>query len=167
MRNRFFIIDKHGNETGFYDKSHLFQPMNEHLFFKAGTKTIKFKLGEFLASPSICYDLRFPEMYRKLALEGVNLFLVSAEWPKPRCETFLTLAKARAIENQAFLVISNRIGIDNKNIEYCGLSSIIYPDGKIIFANNGNVIDKLNLEHIFKAKAFIKPIDERVQNIDF
>jgi predicted amidohydrolase len=169
MSNRFFAIDKNGIELPFYDKVHLFTPMKENIYLNSGKNINIFNISEFTASATICYDLRFPEQYRKLALMGVNLFLVSAEWPKPRCETLLTLAKARAIENQAFLVLSNRIGKDKNGVEYCGSSTIIYPDGTAIFSENENgiIINNINMNDIIKAKKFINPLLERVSGVDF
>jgi len=81
----------------------------------------------------------------------------------------LTLAKARAIENQAFLVLSNRIGKDKNGVEYCGSSTIIYPDGTAIFSENENgiIINNINMNDIIKAKKFINPLLERVSGVDF
>jgi omega-amidase len=83
---------------------------------------------------SICYDLRFPEMYRKLAVEqNVGAFVVSSAWPFPRLEHFRTLAMARAIENQSYVVASNRVGKDD-DLWFCGSSAIIDPRGVVIAA---------------------------------
>jgi predicted amidohydrolase len=81
---------------------------------------------------SVCYDLRFPEVYRKLAVENdVNAFVISSAWPFPRVEHFRTLAMARAIENQSYVIVANRVGTDN-GVSFCGSSAIIDPYGVII-----------------------------------
>jgi predicted amidohydrolase len=166
--NRFLLIQG-GEIVAQYDKSHLFTPMREDKFLQGGKELVTFEFNGFKIAPTICYDLRFPEMYRKLALDGVNIFLVSAEWPKPRCETLMTLAKARAIENQAFLILSNRTGVDSSGVEFCGTSSVIYPDGRVDDVKSGaDFIDAiLDIADIQKAKKFIQPLEERIEGIDF
>jgi len=71
-------------------------------------------------------------MYRKSALEGAELFLVSSEWPHPHCEILRLLAHARAAENQAYLLVSNRLGLAKGGTIFCGGSMIVGPDGSII-----------------------------------
>lgn len=167
--NRFFLIDRAGEVISKYDKTHLFKPMKEDMFLKRGEELSFTNIGKFVVAPTICYDLRFPEMYRRLALNGVNLFLVVAEWPEPRCDTLITLAKARAIENQAFLILSNRVGKDLSGVEYCGKSSIIYPDGTLVEVEDGQEFIEIDIDlsEVEKSKKFISPLKERVENIDF
>lgn len=166
--NRFFLIDKFGETYLTYDKSHLFKPMKEDVFLQRGKNLSFGKLDDFVVAPTICYDLRFPEMYRQLALKGVNLFFVVAEWPKPRCDTLITLAKARAIENQAFLILSNRVGEDLNGVEYCGKSSIIYPDGTLVQVEDGEEFIEvdINIHDVERVKKFISPLEERIEGID-
>jgi predicted amidohydrolase len=83
---------------------------------------------------SICYDLRFPEMYRKLTTEQkVDALVVSSAWPFPRDEHFRILAVGRAIENQTYVIASNRVGKDD-DLWFCGNSTIIDPRGVVIAA---------------------------------
>jgi predicted amidohydrolase len=83
---------------------------------------------------TICYDLRFPEVYRVLACEdGVNVFIISSAWPFPRVEHQRVLATARAIENQSYVVLSNRVGNDD-GVSFCGSSAIIDAYGVAIAA---------------------------------
>jgi predicted amidohydrolase len=83
---------------------------------------------------SICYDLRFPEVYRRLALEeNSNVFIISSAWPFPRLEHLRVLATARAIENQTYVVLANRVGKDDR-ATFCGTSAIIDPYGVVISA---------------------------------
>jgi predicted amidohydrolase len=78
-----------------------------------------------------CYDLRFPELARKLSLRGVQMIIVSAQWPEARKEHWETLIKARAIENQLFMVCSNRTGMEN-DLQFPGMSMVVNPIGNIL-----------------------------------
>src|SRR5206468_2861789 len=106
------FIDSHGNIPAKYRKTHLYAvaPVEEQTCFAPGDTFASFALGDLRFGFSICYDLRFPEMYRKLATEqNVGAFVVSSAWPFPRDEHFRVLAQARAIENQSYVIASNRI----------------------------------------------------------
>src|SRR6266513_2999649 len=109
------FIDSNGNIPAKYRKTHLYAvaPVEEQTCFALGDTFATFALGGLHFGFSICYDLRFPEMYRKLATERkFDAFIVSSAWPVPRVEHFRTLAMARAIENQSYVVASNRVGKD-------------------------------------------------------
>ncbi len=130
------VIDRSGEIIGKYRKTHLFAPapVAEHLCFKPGECLEHFELGSFSIGLSICYDLRFPEVYRGLATaHKTTVFAISSAWPFPRLEHFRTLCLARAIENQSYLAVANRVGADN-GVTFCGSSAIIDPSGKIIAA---------------------------------
>src|SRR5207253_4271699 len=89
-------------------------------------------IGNFTFGLTICYDLRFPEVCRVLAIEHVaNVFINSSAWPFPRVEHLRILALARAIENQSYLILANRVGTDD-GVTFCGTSAIIDPYGVII-----------------------------------
>ena len=130
------LIDSRGDIAGKYRKTHLYAvaPVEEQTCFAPGDCFASFELGSLRFGFSICYDLRFPEMYRKLATEqGAGAFILSSAWPFPRVEHFRTLAMARAIENQSYVVASNRVGKDD-DLWFCGSSSIIDPRGVVIAA---------------------------------
>src|SRR5947207_7475223 len=130
------FVDSQGNIAAKYRKTHLYAvaPVEEQTCFAPGDSFVGFDLGGLLFGFSICYDLRFPEMYRKLAVEQkVGAFVVSSAWPFPRLEHFRTLAMARAIENQSYVVASNRVGKDD-DLWFCGSSAIIDPRGVVIAA---------------------------------
>lgn len=114
-----------------YRKTHLFRLMDEHQYLKAGNQLINTPLGPFQAGLSICYDLRFPELYRAYALHGVNLFLICAEWPASRLDHWQGLLRARAIENQAFVAAVNTVGPSGL-ASYGGCSLVISPWGEIL-----------------------------------
>jgi predicted amidohydrolase len=130
------VIDAEGRLAAAYRKTHLFvpPPIEEHKCFSPGAEFTDFDADDLRFGLSICYDLRFPEFYRKLAVEnGVNAFIISSAWPFPRVEHFRTLAVARAIENQSYVVASNRVGTDD-GITFCGSSAIIDPYGVTVAA---------------------------------
>jgi len=128
------FIDRKGEIAGSYRKTHLFTgvPIGEDTCFTAGKTLLSFPFGDFRLGLSICYDLRFPEVFRKLALEEkANVFVLSSAWPFPRVEHFRVLAIARAIENQSYMIVSNRVGTD-EGVTTCGSSAIIDPYGVIV-----------------------------------
>jgi omega-amidase len=130
------LIDSHGNIPAKYRKTHLYAvaPVEEQTCFAPGNSFASFELGGLHFGFSICYDLRFPEMYRKLVTEhDVDAFVISLAWPFPRIEHFRTLAMARAIENQSYVVASNRVGKDD-DLWFCGSSAIIDPRGVVVAA---------------------------------
>jgi predicted amidohydrolase len=128
------FIDAEGKIVGSYRKTHLFTapPIGEDSCFSAGSELMSFPFGGFRLGLSICYDLRFPEVFRTLAIEEqANVFVLSSAWPFPRVEHFRVLATARAIENQSYVVVSNRVGTDD-GVKCCGSSAIIDPYGVVI-----------------------------------
>ena len=127
-------IDATGEIKAKYRKSHLFgaAPIEEHKCFSPGGELVCVPLDEFRAGLSICYDLRFPEVYRRLACrDDVNAFFTSSAWPFPRVEHFRILAQARAIENQSYVLAANRVGTD-AGVTFCGNSAVIDPYGVTI-----------------------------------
>lgn len=130
------FINPEGEIVAKYRKTHLFvkPPNDESSCYTAGDKFVSVAAAGFKFGLSICYDLRFPEVSRALALDhGANVLLVSSAWPTPRAPHLRALAIARAIENQSYLVLSNRTGID-AGVTCCGLSAIIAPSGELIAA---------------------------------
>jgi omega-amidase len=128
------FIDPRREIAARYRKTHLFvlPPNDESACYAAGDKFVSVSAAGFNFGLSICYDLRFPEVCRSLALEqGVNVFLISSAWPTPRAQHLRALAIARAIENQSYLVLANRTGID-AGVTCCGLSAIIDPTGVLV-----------------------------------
>ncbi len=120
-----------GDILGQYSKIHLFQLMDEHHYLTAGESltVIEWPWGKM--GLTICYDLRFPEQFRAYALVGANLIVVPAEWPQPRLAHWRTLLRARAIENQLYIVACNRVGT-SKETTFFGHSTIIDPWGETV-----------------------------------
>jgi len=134
------FIDPSGEIIASYRKTHLFvlAPNDESSCYTPGDKFVSVASGGFNFGLSICYDLRFPEVSRALALEhGANVFLVSSAWPLPRVEHLRALAVARAIENQCYLVLANRTGVD-AGVTCCGMSAIIDPSGVLLASASGD-----------------------------
>ncbi|MEO0144205.1 MAG: carbon-nitrogen family hydrolase [candidate division WOR-3 bacterium] len=129
--NRSFLFDRNGNIVGYYSKMKLFKGLNEHLIFKAGDKLGIFDTEFGRIGVMICYDLRFPEIARKLTFDGVKIIFVPSQWPISRIEHFKVLLRARAIENQLFVIGINRYGLENENF-FGGNSLVISPKGEII-----------------------------------
>ena len=132
--NSQIFIDADGQVIGSYRKTHLFTAalVGEDTCFTPGNELKSFPFAGLRLGLTICYDLRFPELYRALAIEKeANVFILSAAWPFPRLEHFRTLAAARAIENQSYVIASNRVGTDD-GITCCGSSVIIDPYGVIL-----------------------------------
>ncbi|RKP57001.1 carbon-nitrogen family hydrolase [Cohnella endophytica] len=131
VTNTVHVFDRTGSEIAEYSKIHLFQLMNEHLHLESGTEPGRFDLEGVPAGMMICYDIRFPELARKLALEGARIVFVPAEWPHPRLHHWRTLLQARAIENQMYVVSCNTVG-ESGGSNFFGHSMVIDPWGEVI-----------------------------------
>ncbi|MHA2855252.1 carbon-nitrogen family hydrolase [Paenibacillus lautus] len=129
--NSMYVFNRNGEQIAKYSKIHLFRLMDEEKFLEAGQQTVTFDLEEMKAGASICYDIRFPELSRTLALGGAQVLFVPAEWPHPRLHHWRTLLLARAIENQMYVVACNRVGTSGET-DFFGHSMIIDPWGEII-----------------------------------
>ena len=156
--NSQIFIDARGEIVTKYRKAHLFAhaPVEEHKCFSPGNELTSFAFAGLCFGLSICYDLRFPELYRKLAVENnVNSFIVSSAWPFSRIEHFLTLATARAIENQSYMIVANRVGNDD-GVSFCGRSRIIDPYGVIIAAASQDREELIQAEISEDAVKFVR-----------
>ena len=120
-----------GRLMGVYRKIHLFRLMEEDRFLQPGSAPLMMDLPWGTTALAICYDLRFPELFRKYAVQGAKLIVVPAEWPIERLEHWRALVQARAIENQCFIVATNAAG-ETGNTVFGGHSMIVDPWGKIV-----------------------------------
>lgn len=128
--NTAYVVDQ-GKLVGRYRKLHLFSTMQEDRFLAAGDQALTVDTSAGRLGIAICYDLRFPELFRKLALEGAEIICVPAEWPKPRQEHWNALIRARAIENQLFVIAANCCGIQGK-LDFFGHSQLVSPLGHLL-----------------------------------
>ena len=124
-------ISKVGKIVYEYGKAHLFGMFEEEKFFAPGESFNVFDLDGLRCGATICYDLRFPEFYRYLALQGAQLIVCPAEWPARRGDGFDLLSRARAFENHVFLAAVNCVG-SFKGDPFYGHSRIIDPMNRII-----------------------------------
>ena len=120
-----------GGLVGTYRKIHLFSLMEENHFLKPGTTYQLFQTEFCTVAGIICYDIRFPELSRVLAVKGAEVLIVPAEFPCPRKSHWDTLLKARAIENQFFVIGCNRVGA-SEQYQFFGGSTIIDPWGDVL-----------------------------------
>ncbi|MAE64478.1 MAG: amidohydrolase [Phycisphaeraceae bacterium] len=130
-RNDAVVYGPGGSEIARYCKLHPFSYGKETERFEAGSRLASFQWGDLAVAPFVCYDLRFPEAFRCAVRRGAELLLVIANWPAARAQHWCTLLKARAIENQCYVVGVNRCGRD-PNLDYAGRSAILDPRGEII-----------------------------------
>lgn len=128
FENRAYVIDSDGKIVDFYTKNYGFSYSGEDQVFSSGDRQIVFEIEDIEASVFICYDLRFPELFRNVARK-VSVFFVIANWPDSRIDQWDALLKARAIENQCFVVAVNRKGIDGNGLKYNGHSTVYSPSG--------------------------------------
>ncbi len=126
FRNRMLIVSPDKSFQA-YDKRHLFALGNEKEHYLPGSSPVTFKCMGWKIFPVICYDLRFPVWCRNVS--GYDVMLVVANWPLSRNLAWETLLRARAIENQSYVVGVNRVGTDANGIEYGGRSQVVSPQG--------------------------------------
>ena len=136
-RNEAVAFATDGRLLARYVKQHPFSGAGEDTVHDAGCEPVLFSWSGFIVAPFVCYDLRFPELFRAAAQRGAELLVVIAAWPVKRIEHWLTLLRARAIENQAWVVGVNRCGREPHFI-YNGRSVVVDPHGAIV-ADAGEV----------------------------
>ena len=127
--NTLIAFSGDGVEQARYVKIHPFAFAGEDRFFKPGNKLAEMKLQEFTLGFSICYDLRFPELYSALA-KNCDVLINIANWPKRRVMHWRALLQARAIENQTLVIGVNRIGVDGNDLEYEHSSVVVNANGE-------------------------------------
>jgi predicted amidohydrolase len=114
-----------------YAKMHPFSFAGETKYYQAGEAVAQFAWHDLRVAPFVCYDLRFPEVFRQATHAGAELLVVIANWPQQRASHWRALLPARAIENQAYVVGVNRVGSD-PNARYAGGSLILGPKGEVL-----------------------------------
>ena len=152
-----------GTLLGAYRKAHLWAPMGEVEHMTAGSTLPTFDLPWGKTGLAICYDLRFPELFRRYALHGAQLLIIPSEWPHPRRMHWRTLLQARAIENQCFVAACNRIG-SSKDTSFFGASAVIDPWGNALIegGENENLLTvTLDLSQVAVVRRQIPIFDDR------
>jgi omega-amidase len=154
-------------EMEYYDKRKLFKLADEDKFYTAGNQAKIINYKGWKIQLQICYDLRFPEISRNFTdaqqQPAYDVLVYVANWPEKRITHWNSLLIARAIENQAYVIGVNRIGIDGKHFQYNGASQIIDANGNVVFLSNENqefienfVLESEKLAQIRKELPFLK-----------
>ena len=145
-RNLSVVFSPEGREIARYAKMQTFTIGGETAAYEAGNETVLFTWAGFSVAQFICYDLRFPEHFRAATRQGAQLMTVIASWPVARIEHWVVLLRARAIENQAYVVGCNRCGTDPK-LTYNGRSLIFSPRGDVLAdAGDGEKVISADLD---------------------
>jgi predicted amidohydrolase len=166
--NTAYVIGPDGAVVGSYRKIHLFSPMKEDVFLSPGESTAVFDTKFGRIGLLLCYDLRFPEHSRQLALQGAELIVVPSQWPEARIDHFWTLLRARAIENQLFVTGANRAGKGGKTL-FGGYSGVIGPRGETLGECGSDecvAMAEIDLDEVTRAREEISYLDDRVPGID-
>jgi predicted amidohydrolase len=130
-RNAAVLHDPQGRPIGLYAKTYPFPLTGEGEHFPPGHGPTCWQVDQWRLVPGVCYDLRFPELFRRPPAAGAELLVVLANWPTVRLAHWRALLVARAIENQAFVAGVNRVGSD-PNVDYPGGSMIVDPRGQVL-----------------------------------
>lgn len=129
--NQSVLMSPAGKELARYTKIQPFTLGGESDSYEAGKQVVTLEVEGFVLAPFICYDLRFPEIFRQAAGRGAEVMVVIANWPVKRIGHWVTLLQARAIENQCYVAGVNRCGTD-PTLTYNGRSLIVGPSGEIL-----------------------------------
>ena len=164
--NSSYLISPEGEILANYRKLHLFGfQSKETKILTRGDKVVVVDTELGKLGLATCYDLRFPELFRRMIEKGAELFLICSAWPYPRLEHWIMLNRVRALENQCFLVSSNSVGI-NRGVQFVGHSMIVDPWG-IIVASGGDdeVIIKaeVDLGQVREARERFPALADRLQ----
>ncbi len=152
-----------GRMMGVYRKIHLFRLMDEDKWLQAGSSPLSIELPWGETALAICYDLRFPELFRNYAINGAKMIVIPAEWPAARVEHWRTLLQARAIENQCFIVACNAAGETGETV-FGGHSMIVDPWGKIVIEGGDSPVlltAEIEMDVVDEVRKHIPVFDDR------
>lgn len=166
--NRLVWMQPNG-QYGYYDKRHRFAYGGEGQQYTSGVKRLIASVKGWKVNLQVCYDLRFPVWARNSEDDGgqpeYDVLIYVANWPEQRIGAWETLLRARAIENQCYVIGVNRVGQDGKGIQYSGGSMVIDPLGEILYHKAGQedaptiVLDKKHLEEVRGRLPFLRDAD--------
>jgi predicted amidohydrolase len=167
--NTMLVFNRTGEIIGKYRKIHMFDyyGSNESDYVSSGDKAVVVETDIGKIGLSICYDLRFPELYRTLTYAGAEILICAAAWPYPRLEHWTTLNKARAIENTAYVVAVNQCGKSNIKRQHLGMSMIVNPWGDITACAGGDegvMFGEIDFEYLRKIRQEFPVLNDR--NLD-
>lgn len=167
--NRALVINNAGELVYHYDKMHLVPMLNEPAYLSGGEESVRvFELDGVKMGVVICYDLRFPEIIRSLALQGCKLLFIPAEWPDSRRAHWDVLSAARAVENQMYVVTCNRPG-EYDGITFAGSSAFIDPWGNVLqkgsVEHEETLRQELELSNVAEVRENVPVFDSRVPSL--
>ncbi|WP_085522284.1 carbon-nitrogen family hydrolase [Tuberibacillus sp. Marseille-P3662] len=167
--NTALAMNREGELVYQYDKIHLVPMLDEPTYLTGGGDKVQiFELDGVKMGLIICYDLRFPELARKLALEGVQVLHIVAEWPAARRNHWKHLQIARAIENQMFVVSCNRIGHYN-DVDFAGSSMVVDPWGDSLVTASADqeetIVASLSMDDVPKVRQNVPIFSSRVPGL--
>jgi omega-amidase len=156
-----------GRLVGAYRKVHLYPPMGETRYLSRGDALPAFDLPWGRTALAICYDLRFPELWRRYMAAGVHLILIPAEWPVPRVEHWRLLLRARAVENQLFVAGCNRAGADTEEA-FGGHSAVVDPWGYVLVEGSleaGLFVATLDMDEVGRCRHLFPFLEDRQPDV--
>lgn len=165
--NTAVVFSPEGQLVAEYDKVHLFRDLQEDRYLVHGREAPVFDLAWGRSALAICYDLRFPELFRRYALDGASIVFLTAEWPYPRLMHWQTLLRARAIENQLFVAACNRVG-ESGDWSFFGHSAIYGPSGELIVGAGEEetlVTAVIDLDAVEEVRQGMTVFKDRHQNV--
>ncbi len=168
LYNTTYVVNRSGDLVSEYSKVHLFSYAEEDQYFTAGSSSHHFTLDGILCSSMICYDIRFPELARKEALKGMELLFVPAQWPLLRKEHWITLNRARAIENQIYLCAVNGCGCTPVGDSYGGHSLLLNPWGEdLVHLSEGEdiTIGTIDLDILQQIRRTMSVLTDRREDV--
>lgn len=163
VSNSAAFFNPKGRMMGVYRKIHLFPGMDEPQYLQKGSSPLIVDLPWGKTALAICYDLRFPELFRRYALEEASLVIVCAEWPIARIDHWRALLIARAIENQCYIVATNSVGQTGDTV-FGGKSMVIDPFGKVLIegSDEPNLLTvDIEMDRVEEVRRFMPVLDDR------
>jgi len=169
LRNTSVVFDRTGKIIDKYRKIHMFSyyGSNESKYISSGDRAVAVETDFGKIGLSVCYDLRFPELYRTLSYAGAEIIVCPAAWPYPRLDHWVTLCKARAVENLCYFVSVNQTGKVTLSRTNLGQSMIINPWGEVLAcagSDEGAVMAEIDLDRIKQIREEFPVLNDR--NID-
>jgi predicted amidohydrolase len=168
--NTIAVIGADGAPIAKYRKTHLMTgaPICEHNFLRSGNEITLCTLGSFKIGLMTCYDIRFPELARRLCLQGAEVLVVPAAWPMYRLGHWETINACRAIENQVYVAAVNRVGTD-KGLAFCGASRLLDPYGTILASasplDDTLIVGEISRERLREVRGRLKVYEDRREEL--
>lgn len=168
--NSLAVIGPDGKLLSLYRKTHLITaaPVFEHHYIKPGDRISRCEIEGFQVGLMTCYDIRFPELARRLCLSGAEVLIVPAAFPLIRQKHWEILASARAIENQVYLAAVNRVGED-KGLTFCGSSRLLDPYGDVLGSaseiDEALIVGEISKERLFQVRDRMRVFQDRREEL--